>query len=563
MGEAGDFGVALATEFWSTFEYVAPQHRSYVASRLGSAFTAGELSAVVAMFGPRKLGTCRAAASWDSELGVLLFPESGDVANRTVKELLDLAARAPETPIALGSFSFVEEEPEAMEDDEPPVVGRGSVEVQEEIVQPGWCSKLLGSGLSESVGPWPTVGALLGAGYPRDLLASRLVEVSDGHYHVVPEGCAGSGVGLTQMELGAVVGADRTHFQPVFAQARGTLDPTVCSCKVHVAPRAALDGKLVGCCVKRAGWAGPIRAAAEGRHKFCAVDESVRWADWGFEQVVAAGPGSAGIATTLQESVRQYASVNSAVIEEFGRGYCYLGPVFPSIRWRSARVLGPNPLCVDIVRLYSHVIMGQMAMWKIEQVAPGWYHLTRDKSVKGVQGRAGEQLIVSLQAIVDQDPRARIGASVPGTCIGMIPSSDRGWRMAELYATAVGLRGSAAEVMGRPVVLVPAPITHVKPYFLGTEELYVVIAVSSRTGEVLGFIPGSGDMTSKGMFGVAAKLVCGKRAGMYTFMDAQDWYDSSAVSRAPKLYNPCHVVSALGHTGQWRDLTIGEFLGKL
>lgn len=270
----------------------------------------------------------------------------------------------------------------------------------------GWCYTDL-PGLEVSPGyPWPTVAALEKAGVSREDIEVSVERVAAGVLHVVPGPVERVAVSVVDVVGGSVGGTS------TYNQLDEVADFTVCKCRVHAAPMLEVGGSVVGCGVKQVGKHPAIAAAASGVHRYCHASEQTREADRAFLEVTRAEPQI--LAPSRREMVLpEFASTSSVDVKEFGRGYCHLRPVHPRLRWRSARVLGPNPLCADVLQVWKWVAMKEFKHLALVRVAPGWYHVEDQKGAKGTAPDAGLKLLEALQAIVLEEPEARIGVDFP------------------------------------------------------------------------------------------------------------------------------------------------------
>jgi len=191
----------------------------------------------------------------------------------------------------------------------------------------------------------------------------------------------------------------------------GGVDFTACRCKVHAPPLAGGHGD--GCGVRPVGRHPVLKAAAERRHVFCHAEESVRRADWRFERLVSQVPPVPAYRSVEKlPGVGLLASGSPAAVEDFGRGFCYLAPVRADIRWRVARVLGPNPRVEDVLPVWSWTLRKDFKEMEVVEVGSGLVHVRQKPGAKGIFGQAGEELYRQLERY--SRGGWRVGATVGG-----------------------------------------------------------------------------------------------------------------------------------------------------
>lgn len=282
----------------------------------------------------------------------------------------------------------------------------------------GWCYKSLSTGdVGACEKPWPTVRELKSLGVQVGELEQVAERVSSGVLHV-PAGqssevlAAGAGgqsaVGVQDDD---VVGGRDVGGTTVLAQLKREVDFTECFCRVHAAPRVDIGGQSLGCCAKKVGTAGVISAAAEGRYRMCHAEPGVRQLDRQFLELVEEVElaRQRGLPPVLPD-VSGFRSSSPTTSADFGRGYCYLDPVDPYLRWRVARLLGPNPLCSDVLLVWRLSLAIEFKPKVILRVADGWYHVAPDKSFKGKSAVAGHLLCEELSRVVSEHSDSRVGA---------------------------------------------------------------------------------------------------------------------------------------------------------
>lgn len=391
-------------------EWVFPaQVSSYVKNRLGSTYTVGEL-----------------AQAWD-----LLGLPSG----RVPKLELTKVEGAEDVIVSLASTwpSCIE-----IKEDFESAVQAGKYwdcrvnDMPEEFMvkempAAGWCHLLLQQdGINLPTAPWPTVQQLLDCGVREEVLDATLVRQGPGQVHV---GSAGSG----DWDVHDCVGGKDLTASSAFDDLWDKPDFTVCKCRVHQAPRGTLEDKVVGCCRRQPGIHGVIQAAAEGKHVFCHAEPDVRKNDRALLELMVDEPKQRSYTLSEPiEAVRKYASSDVQPERVFGRGYCYLGPVYATARWRLARLFGPNPLASDVLQAWRWCLLKSFKEMRIVEVAANWYHVEAKPGASGTSSSAGVKLYAELEAIVAKHPKARVGVSCIGPCSTATPrgsetSATRTW----------------------------------------------------------------------------------------------------------------------------------------
>lgn len=192
-------------------------------------------------------------------------------------------------------------------------------------------------------------------------------------------------------------------------------DFTICRCKLHAEVEHSVKGG-VGCAARALGRFPPIWGAnvEPGKHKFCAASEAQRRAD----AVLVADAFRVACGVSGEELEKLRASQDDYVgppheAREFGAQYCHMDSIQAGHRARVARVLGPDPLVVDLARVFC--LVGRLKMKKLDlvQVLPGRFHVVKNARDNGQSEDAGRQFLMDLATVVlATGGQARVGLTV-------------------------------------------------------------------------------------------------------------------------------------------------------
>jgi len=244
----------------------------------------------------------------------------------------------------------------------------------------------------------------------------------------------------------------------------GLIDPgfdfSACFCRMHkkvVLP----EGVFQGCAAMPVGTHHALVAAEAGRAHSCQVSEATRRNDREFQLMcVDGGEHVQSFAVEAGFTPAWRYATGNLPFSAFSRGFCYLQgfhtPFFP----RLARVLGGTPYVLDVMKALRVAGRAVMKPLKVTMVAPGYYHVTKDKSRKGLVETAGVEYYCALAAIAKDYPHARVGLSpedvsgaegavvgpaVPGWCTSVSLGEEA---LFEMVRESYGFRAALAAVVG-------------------------------------------------------------------------------------------------------------------
>jgi hypothetical protein len=186
-----------------------------------------------------------------------------------------------------------------------------------------------------------------------------------------------------------------------------------CKCRLHRKSQRGVAAEH-GCWKAPIGKHPAVKAAEEGRHRFCAASEGERVRDDQFERLclnLEPGMRSFDMPEGLELGMG-YATGTSDRLA-FGRGYCEFRAIYTAAMMRVARVLGPNPLVLDVMKVLCLVGRCTMKPLKLVDVGDGFYHVVEDKSVKGMCRTAGKDFYNELVRVAKGNAFARIGVDFP------------------------------------------------------------------------------------------------------------------------------------------------------
>jgi len=98
-------------------------------------------------------------------------------------------------------------------------------------------------------------------------------------------------------------------------------------------------------------------------------------------------------------------------IAAFGNGYCYLSLFHKDTWWRTARLLGPNPLIRLVYRVLLWAGKSSSKQHALVCVGEGLFHVAVDKHVKGVVATAGRSIADDMLGILSECPDAKVGGA--------------------------------------------------------------------------------------------------------------------------------------------------------
>lgn len=191
-------------------------------------------------------------------------------------------------------------------------------------------------------------------------------------------------------------------------------DFSLCRCRLHnyKEPTGITQG-----CVQRAvrPSVGPVRAAFDNVHHACGAHPDVRAAD--YRMVKFAVTLLFGTWTPNEEEWQQVSSsfvtTTDYTAEAFGRGYCHLGINDGRVRYRVARLTGAYAYLMLVFALGLLTIRERGAAFKLVEVSPGFFHMSKDKSVKGATSEAVSKVMTAIAEAIVANPVARVGGA-PG-----------------------------------------------------------------------------------------------------------------------------------------------------
>jgi len=190
-----------------------------------------------------------------------------------------------------------------------------------------------------------------------------------------------------------------------------------CKCRLHKKSQQGVDAGL-GCWKSAIGKHPAIRAAEENKHRFCAASEGERRKDSEFERLcLSLEPGMRSFEMQGGLEVGMSYATGTCDIRAFGRGYCEFRAIYTGAMMRVARVLGPNPLVLDVLKVLCLVGRSNMKPLKVVEVSKGYFHVAADKDYKGMQHTAGAMFYRDLVEIAKKDNLARIGVGMAIGCV--------------------------------------------------------------------------------------------------------------------------------------------------
>jgi len=189
-----------------------------------------------------------------------------------------------------------------------------------------------------------------------------------------------------------------------------SLDHSGMPCGVHIPTRFGEEGEH-GCAGCPPGRFGPIYAALCGdgrvvcRASLESLEKDVRLA----RVALDFGTGGVCILRAGRTYCERFKVCLVLEMKDFGAGYCYLHLFAPNVRLRVARILGPLPLLVDVLRLYVCVGLARVnGCWLF--VNGAGIHLSGSDGSGGVKLPVdGVQIFVELARRVSVFEGIRIG----------------------------------------------------------------------------------------------------------------------------------------------------------
>jgi hypothetical protein len=179
-------------------------------------------------------------------------------------------------------------------------------------------------------------------------------------------------------------------------------------CQLHVNP---LRGSSVveGCGGCSAGLHPAISEALACGDEVggCALDEATRKKDRAFAEAIADDSCDNWWLMGTAPWAKRYMTSDVVEMVAFGAGYCYLHMVEPRARMRVARVLGPCPKVIDVLRVVRVVGASSMPVLQFEEVGLGMFHVR--KLGEHWPGEADIDDAVLTLAVLAETPNMRIG----------------------------------------------------------------------------------------------------------------------------------------------------------
>jgi len=220
-------------------------------------------------------------------------------------------------------------------------------------------------------------------------------------------------------------------------------DYTVCKCKIHQVVVCGVEG-AEGCMGEKPGFHRVVQAlyGTGGPVTFCHAEVATRRNDQKLSILFLSEDlrYEAYAVESLPNEVKKFGGDTNFQYEAFGAFYCHLGGVRFEYRMRVARILGPKPLIVDVVRAMKVCGRSEMQRAAVVKVGDGLYHLN-PLTVERHKG-AGLDLFLQLLAILEKEgDTVRIGARTDS-------DSDGGVRLEELSSSD----GDAFEEVDRGLV---------------------------------------------------------------------------------------------------------------
>jgi hypothetical protein len=191
---------------------------------------------------------------------------------------------------------------------------------------------------------------------------------------------------------------------------RKAVELSECFCNIHKKPQIGV-GEGLGCWTKGVGLHDAVAAAAVGAYHVCSASESTRKVDAEFQELVQnLGPGfELGFKVDrLSDAVMRFGT-SSVDMKAFQRSYCHFVAIYQPFYMRMARVFGPNPFIMDVMKMMCVAGRKRMKPVVVECIQPGFYHFRVDKKFKGQVDDGGVQLYGKLVEIVKGCPEARVG----------------------------------------------------------------------------------------------------------------------------------------------------------
>jgi len=226
-------------------------------------------------------------------------------------------------------------------------------------------------------------------------------------------------------------------------------DFTTCACAVHKSVVHGVKGGE-GCTARSYGKLPFLAVLYSPRsHHMCGATPATRRLDAVFvAKALNLGVLQRSYATGPDDEVLGLCT--SAVTDpaQWGAGYCYMLAIRGDARIRVGRVLGPNPLVVDLLRVLRLVGVNVGARLMVEYTAVG-LHVVRDKAVKGQHGDSGLAFVRTLMVYVEKyGADLRIGADAGRAALEWFEERGLALPEAAVADLAVGMMTASMLVRG-------------------------------------------------------------------------------------------------------------------
>jgi len=225
-----------------------------------------------------------------------------------------------------------------------------------------------------------------------------------------------------------------------------------CRCELHQPVEHDVIGG-VGCAAESVGFHKAVQALyiVGGPVRYCHAEPAARRNDNVLAGMMLKGGGSkfAFQSKDLPVAVKRLSGKTNYQYEAFGAFFCYLGGVRHEYRMRVARIMGPKPLVVDVIRAVCVVGRCVMQRVKLKCVGEKMFHLEPDGSERVTNG--GVLLVQKLLvAVVQYGDDIRIGAGSEVTA-DAVPwqegdDSDGGGQLVTVGDTSLSFKTEYAEL---------------------------------------------------------------------------------------------------------------------
>lgn len=182
-------------------------------------------------------------------------------------------------------------------------------------------------------------------------------------------------------------------------------DGTVCACRAHAAT-AHDEEEGVGCARWALGKASFVSTVSKPgvEHSACVAEPVTRRRDAEVALMVAT-TGFTGTWRASNKYRKRHCSGCYLAVDDFGAGYCYVGPIEDKARTRVARILGPLPYLIPAAVFISKFPNTGVGTYRLVAVKPGYYHFEPGPGVFQVS----EMMERVAEIVRAEGPHVRVG----------------------------------------------------------------------------------------------------------------------------------------------------------